>query len=117
MSDGRNTKLDMIKDVDVRFVSKIIRYKLNCSFTLNFVLVGFIHRAYMMIVKSDKFSMCKIMIQKLLENIDRIKKTNNAIFRFESFLTCLVLQVVKKFPGMVSYEWNYNKCPRMMGSF
>ena len=42
-SDGNNMKLDMIRKVDVRLISKIIRYKMNYSSRLKFVLAGFIH--------------------------------------------------------------------------
>ena len=44
-SDGRNMKLDMIKEVDVKLVSKVIGYKMNYSSRLNFVPTGFIHVA------------------------------------------------------------------------
>ena len=100
MSDGKNMKVNMIKEVDVRLVCKIIRYKMNYSSRLNYVPTRFIHATYMMIVEREKFNMRQILRHQLLDNIDRIKKTKNASFRFKSLLKHFFFQVVRNFPSI-----------------
>ena len=53
-SDGRNMRIDLIAETDVRVLSKIIGYKMNHSSRLNFVPAQFIHAAYLMTAKREK---------------------------------------------------------------
>lgn len=109
VSYGRNMKLDKINLIDVRFISKIIGYKINYSSRVNSILPRFIHVAYMMILGNEKVNICKIFRQRLVDNLDRIKKNKNATLRFESLFTYLFFQIIRKFCGMPSYEWDTNK--------
>lgn len=59
--DGRNMKLDMIKEVDIRLVSKVIGYKMSYSSSLNSVPTIFIHATYMIIAKKEKVNICEVL--------------------------------------------------------
>ena len=77
-------KVDMIKQPDVRLISREICYKMNYNSRLNFVHVGFIHVAYVMNVEKEKVNMCEIFKHQLIDNIDRIMKGKYTPFIFES---------------------------------
>ena len=85
----------LIKKIDIRIISKTIGYKLNYSSRVNFVPSGFINVAYLMVSKKEKFNLCEIMKQKLLDNMDRLKKTMNVVFRFESLMIHLFFKVTR----------------------
>lgn len=44
----------------------------------------------------------------MLDNIEKIKKTKNAVFRFESLLTHMFFYATRKFPGLII--WDNSKC-------
>lgn len=93
--DGKNMRFDPIQDNGVRVLRKIARYKLNHSYRVNSVLVGFLHVVYVMVVEKNKVSMCEIIRVKLLESLAKLKKTKNVFFRFESLLTQLSFHATK----------------------
>lgn len=86
-SDGRNMRIDLVAEADVRIIGKIIGYKPNQSSRMTFVPIGFIHATYLMIVKKENVNMWKIVKQQLLDNSEKLKRTKNTVFRFESLLT------------------------------
>lgn len=50
-------RIDLIKEDNVRTISKIIGYKMNHSSRLNFVPTGFIHVAYLMTIEKEHTNM------------------------------------------------------------
>ena len=50
---------------------------------------------------------CEIIRAHLLDNIAKLKKTKNVVFRFENLLTHLFFYVAKKFPGVSTWD---NEC-------
>ena len=59
-----------------------------------------------MAVEKLKVNMCKIFRVQLLDNIAKLKKSKNVVFRFESLLTYLFFQETKKFLKMTSWDSN-----------
>lgn len=102
--DGRNMKVDMIYDIGVKVLIKMLGYKLNHSSRVNLVLVGFMHVAYVMVIEIRKVNMCEIVRIYLLDNIAKIKKTKNVVFRFESLLTNILFCATNKFPKMKNWD-------------
>ena len=65
-----------------------------------------------MVVEKTKVNMCEIFIVRLLDKIAKLKKSKNAIFRFESFLKNLFFYATKKIYGMKN--WDSNECSMKM---
>ena len=59
--DGRNMKVNTIQDAGVRLLRKILGYKFNHGSRLDLVLEKFLHVAYVMVVKGEKFYLCDII--------------------------------------------------------
>lgn len=57
-----------------------------------------------MTIERRKVNLCEIVKSQLLDNIVKLKKTKNEVFRFESLLTHLFFYETKKFPRMKNSE-------------
>lgn len=55
-SNGRNIRINLIKDDDVRIIKKIIGYKMNYSSRINYIPTRFIHATYLMTIKKEKIN-------------------------------------------------------------
>lgn len=87
---------------------------MNYSSRVNSVPARFIRPTYLMIVKMEKVNMCEIVKQQLLDNIEKLKKTKNVVFVFDSLLTHLFFQLIISFLGMPDPEWDSNTCTMSM---
>ena len=103
-------RIDLIKDIGVRVMRKIIGYKLNHSFRLNFVIEKFLHVAYLMVIKKKRVNLYEIVRLQLIDNIEKIKRSRSIVFRFESLSTHLFFYATTQFLGMTTSSWNSSEC-------
>ena len=59
--DDKNMRVDLIRDIGIRILSKIIGYKLNHVSRVNLVPTRFLHVAYAMAMERKKLNMCEIV--------------------------------------------------------
>ena len=78
----------------MRVISKILGYKFNNSSSVNSILIGFIHIAYV-IVNDKEVNLCEIVCTQLLDNITVMKTTRRTIFKFGSLLMHIFFYVAK----------------------
>lgn len=108
--NGRSMMLSLIKQDDVRFISKILAYQMNSSSREDEVSAGFINAVYKMCVDKVEVNLCEILKQQLFDNLERIKKNKYASFRFGSLITYLFFQILKRFSNMPQSKWKSDKC-------
>ena len=105
--DGRSMKLNSIQDDGVKLICKILGYKYIHGSRIDSISIGFLHASYLA-VRGEEVNMCDIVRTQLLDNISRIKKSRNVVFRFESLITHIFFYAIKKFPAII--VWNENEC-------
>ena len=66
----------------MRFLSRIIAYFVCASSKINEILLGFIYASYKICVEKEQVNLSEILRMQLLENLDKIKRTKNGVFRF-----------------------------------
>ena len=74
--------ISTIKKDDVRFLSRIIVYSVCISLKIDELSAGFIYAAYKICVENEQVNLSEIMRMQLLENLEKIKRTKNGVFRF-----------------------------------
>lgn len=109
--NGKAMIMSTIKHHDVIFVSRIITSCIcGCSKT-DELLADFIHAAYKICVEKEQVNLSEIMRIQLVENLEKIKKTKNSVFRFQSLINHVFFHVLKRFPFLsVAKIMSTDKC-------
>lgn len=68
-----------IKQDGVRFFSRIIAYSICASSKIDELLAKFIYAAYKICVEKEKVNLSEILRMRLLENLEKIKRTKNLV--------------------------------------
>ena len=80
--NGKAMVISTIKKDDVRFLSRIITSSICTSSKIDEFLVGFIYVAYKIYIEKEQVNLNEIMRMQLLENLEKIKRSKNSMFRF-----------------------------------
>ena len=96
--NGKTMVISSIKQDDVRFLSRIIAYLVCTNSKIDELLVGFIYTAYKICVEKEQVNLSEILRVQLLENLEKIKRTKNGIFKFQSPINHIFFHVLKIFP-------------------
>lgn len=98
MHNGMDMVINIIKKYDVRFLSRIIAYSICASSKIDELSAKFIYVAYKICVEKEKVNLSKILRMKLIENLEKIKRTKNGVFRFYSLINYIFFHVLKRIP-------------------
>lgn len=105
------TIMSTIKQDDVRFVSRIIAVGICASSRIDELSARFIHASYNIVVEKEQVNLCDILQTQLIENLERLRRTKNNVFIFESLLCHIFFHVLRKFPFLSDYDMmNTDKC-------
>lgn len=96
--NGKAMVIRTIKQDDVRFLSRIITYSICASSKIDELLVGFIYETYKICVEKEQVNLSEILRMQLLENLEKIKRTKNGVFTFQSLINHILFHVLKRFP-------------------
>ena len=96
--NGKAMVINTIKQDDIRFLSRIIAYSVCASQRIDELLAGFIYVAYKICVEQEQVNLSEILRMQLLENLEKIKRTKNSVFRFQSLINHIFFHVPKIFP-------------------
>lgn len=111
MYNGKAMILSTIKQDDVRYVIRIIASNICASSKEDELSAGFIYAAYKIVVDKEQVNLCEILIIQLIENLEKIKKIKNGVFRFESLFCHIFFYVLRRFPFLSMIEiMDSNKC-------
>ena len=80
--NGKTMVINIVKQDDVRFLSRIIAYSICGSSKIDGRLARFIYATYKLWIEKEQVNLSEIMRMKLLENLEKIKRTKNGVFRF-----------------------------------
>ena len=80
--NGNFMVISTIKKDDVRFLSRIITYSICASSRIDELSVKFIYTTYKICIEKEQVNLNQIMRMQLLENLEKIKRTKNGVFRF-----------------------------------
>ena len=81
----------------MRFLGRIIAYLVCSSSKIDELSVGFIYASYKICVEKKKVNLSEILRMPLLENLEKIKRTKNGVFRFRSLINQIFFHVLNKF--------------------
>ena len=84
--NGKAMVINTIKQDDVRFMSRIIAYSICESSKIDELSTGFIYAIYKICVENEQVSLSEILRMLLLQNLLKIKRTKNGVFRFQSLI-------------------------------
>lgn len=99
-SDKRSLRINDVIDINARFVSMILRYKVAQENRLNPVSSLCIKSAYDMVTNNVKIDICEWLKDELIDNLGKIKKYKKGTFRFGNLLVCLMLHITKQVPDI-----------------
>ena len=80
--NGKAMVIITIKKDDVRFLSRIIAYSICASSKIDELSARFIYAAYRKCIEKEQVNLSEILRIQLLENLEKIKRTKNGVFRF-----------------------------------
>ena len=60
--------------------------------------VGFIYATYKICVEKEQVNLSEILRVQLLKNLEKIKRTKNGVFIFQSLINHIFFHVLKRFP-------------------
>ena len=80
--NGKAMVISSIKQDDVRFLSRIIAYSVCASSKIDELSARFMYAAYKICVEKEQVNLNEILRMQLLENLEKIKRTKNGVFRF-----------------------------------
>jgi hypothetical protein len=109
--NGKAMVISSIKQHDVRFLSRIIASSICESSKIDELSARFILVAYKLCVEREQVNLSEILRIQLLENLEKIKKTKNYVFRFQSLINHLFFHVLRRFPFLsVTKIMSSDKC-------
>lgn len=106
--DNRSLRVNDVKDEHVRFISMILGYKTTHANQLNSVSSLCIKSAYDMVNNDAKIDVCEWLKDKLIDNLQKIKRDKKGTFRFGNLLVCLMLYLTKAVPGIGKKDFGYD---------
>ena len=74
--------VNTIRQHDVRFLSILIVYSICASSMSDELSTGFIYATYKIFVEKEQLNLSEILRVQLLENLEKIKRTKNGVFKF-----------------------------------
>ena len=99
--NGKAMVISTIKKNDVIFLSRIISYSICASSKIDELLAGLIYAAYKICIEKEQVNLTEILRMQLLENLEKIKRTKNSVFRFQSLINHIFFHVLKRFPYLL----------------
>ena len=99
--NGKAMVISTIKQDGVRFLSRIIAYSICTSSKRDKLSAGFIYAAYKICVEKEQVNLSEIIRMQLLKNLEKIKRTKNGVFRFQSLINHIFFHVLKRFPNLL----------------
>ena len=109
--NGKAMVISSIKQDDVIFLSRIIAYSVCASSKIEELSARFIYTTYKMCVKKEKVNLSDILRMQLLEKLEKIKRTKNGVFRFQSLINHIFFHVLKRFPYLSIIDiMSSNRC-------
>ena len=95
--NGKAMVINTIKQDDVRFLSRTIAYSIRASLKIDELSIRFIYATYKICVEKEQVNLNEILSMQLLENLEKIKRTKNGVFRFQSLINHIFFHVLKRF--------------------
>lgn len=103
--DRRAMTIKYIAEVDVKFASMVIGYKIYHSSRDNFVSGMTIYAAYEMVKQNAKYDLCELLRSQLMENLRKVKKAKKNTFKCGNLLLCLCFYFMDEVPGVGKVHW------------
>lgn len=107
--DGRYMRVDDVRDIDVKFATMVIGYKVYQSNWLNSVVDNNILVAYQMVKADAHYDLCSVMLKQLMTNMQKIKQEKQNTFQYDSFIICLVFYFLGTVPGFGKTQWAFDR--------
>lgn len=107
-SDKRSMKVSTITNIDIKFGSMIIGYKVTQSNQLNFVSSSCILAAYKMIRDNVKLDLCGWILDELLISLGKTNGDKKGTFQYGNLLVCLMLYFLNDTPGSSKKQWAFD---------
>ena len=96
--------ISTIRQHDVRFLSRIIAYSICASSKSDEFSTSFIYAAYKIYIEKEQVQLSEILRVQLLENLEKIRRTKNGVFRFQSLINHIFFHILKRFPFLLITE-------------
>jgi len=107
--DKRAMTIDDISDPDVKFASMIIGYKIYHSSRENSIPGTAIYTAYEMLRKNADYDLCQLLLNQLMENLQKIKKDKKNSFKYGGLILCLFFYFMNELPGSNGWVWENDR--------
>lgn len=101
MYNGKAMVINTIKQDDVRLLSRIIAYSICVRSKIDELSTKFIYATYKICVEKEQVNLSEILRMQLLEKLEKIKRTKNGVFRFQSLINHIFFHVLKIFPYLL----------------
>lgn len=102
-------RVDDIRDIDVKFATMVIGYKVYQSNQLNSVSGTNILIAHHMVKEDTHHDLCSVMLKELMTNLHKIKKDKKNTFRYGYFVICLAFYFLNMIPGYGKIHWAFDR--------
>lgn len=102
--DGRALKIDIIRDVDVRYATMGISYNVYYKNRESSCVSTGVHVTYLMVKENAEYDLCEIIWRQLLDNIE-MSKSEMYLFRYGSLIVCLVFYFLNTLPRAENVAW------------
>lgn len=89
--------INTIKQHDVRFLRRVIVSSIYAISKIAKLSAGFIYASYKICVEKEQVNISEILRVQLLENLEKIKRTKNYVFRFQSLVNHLFFHILRRF--------------------
>ena len=100
---------DCIEDPLIEFVVHVIAHKFYQSSRLNSMSCDAIYLGYKIVKKDHEYDLVELHLQKLIENLEVVRKDKNISCKFGSLLVCIFFHVQNYFPTVGRVTWDRNK--------
>ena len=85
----------------MRLLSRIVAYSICASSKNDELSSRFIYVSYKIYVDKELVKLSEILRMQLLENLEKIKRTKNGVFRFQSLINHIFFHVLDIFPYLL----------------
>jgi len=107
--DKRAMTIEDITDLDIKFASMIIGYKIYHSSRENSVSGTAVYTAYEMLRKNVDYDLCELLLSQLMENLQKIKKDKKNSFKYGGLILCLFFYFMNEMPRSSGWVWQNDR--------
>lgn len=93
-----------ILNLELRFMTMVIGYKMYYSSRDNNIPIGASYGAYQIIHNRTRFDLSGWLHRQIMENLSKIKKDYNYhVLKFSAILVCIFFYFRREFPGILCH--------------